>query len=297
MPERLGIIGTGLIGTSFALALKARGYSPAITAFDSDPSRLRRAADLAGFDALAESPEQVAAVGGVVVIATFPQAMAEIFSRCGNPAGDAVLTDVGSVKQCVVEAARAALGDDCARFVPGHPIAGNEGSGPQAASASLFESRCAVLTPVPENQPSSVQLIADLWYQAGADRVVRMESAQHDRIFAYNSHLPHALAYALMHSLTCNLSGRDILEYSSGGLQGFTRIAASDPQLWCDILTANADHVIAALDAFSASNERLRAMLKARDADGLRAFFRQVAPVQSRLNKRYGKDTAGEAGK
>lgn len=275
-PDRLGVIGTGLIGTSLVLALKKRGLNLKVTAFDVNRSHLQYAADAAGFDTLAESPQQVVAAGGIVVLATYPSTMREVFSQLGSIDGGVVVTDVGSVKRRIVRFAEAALGSDCARFVPSHPIAGTERSGPQAATASLFAACTTVLTPLSDNPTSSLRIIADLWHRAGAEYVIAMTPEEHDRIFACSSHLPHVLAYALMDSISSTLSTGDIDLYSAGGLRGFARLAASDPDLWCDILLSNSEQVLAALKTFNDSSDRLRTMLAQHDGDGLRDLFRQM---------------------
>ncbi len=276
LPDHLGIIGTGLIGVSLVLALKQRGLKLKVTGFDANRAHLQCAAEVAGFDALADSPQQAAAGGGVIVLATHPSAMREVFEQLGSLDAGAVVSDVGSVKRSIIRSAETALGDDCAQFVPSHPIAGTERSGPQAADAMLFEGCAAVVTPLPGNAASAVRVIADLWHRAGAAKVLEMTPEEHDRIFARSSHLPHALAYALMHSISDTLSAADMDLYSAGGLRGFARLAASDPDLWCDILLSNSDRIIPALQSFHDSSDSLRAMLERRDADGLRDLFRQV---------------------
>ena len=285
LPERIGIIGTGMIGTSLLLSLKAHGYSPTITAFDTDRACLQRANELVGFNLCATSLQQVAEQSDMVVLAIPPRAINDVLSHIGDLDDSVLISDVSSIKRSVNQTAESVMGDRCGQFISAHPIAGSERSGAEAAHAQMFRMCTVIITPLEQNAMASIQSMADLWYKAGASRIIQMGAEEHDRIFAHTSHFPHALAYILMHSLINATSVQDVLSYSAGGLHGFTRIAASNPDLWCDILMSNSDQVLSALQSFNVSSNQLHTMLRECDRKGLRNFFQQVTDLQSQLNE------------
>lgn len=274
MAHTLGIIGTGLIGTSLALALKRRDPAPHVAGFDTDAARAVRALELGALDACADSPSQLNA--DIIVLAAPVGAMRDALAALSPPDG-AVITDVGSVKGAVMRDARAALGGAASRFVPGHPVAGAENSGPEAASASLFDNCRVVLTPDAAADRDAVAAVAALWRDAGAAEVIEMDAAEHDRVFACASHLPHAVAYALMGGLLSRADAGAIFDCAAGGLRDFTRVAASDPVMWRDIFLANAGGVLEALDDFSGAVGQLRELIARGDGDALRQLLEQVA--------------------
>lgn len=278
MARTLGIVGTGLIGTSLALALKRRDPAPHIAGFDTDAARAVRALELGALDACADSPSQLGAdiTPSIIVLAAPVGAMRGALAALSPPDG-AVITDVGSVKGAVMRDARAALGDAAARFVPGHPVAGAEHSGPEAASASLFDDCRVVLTPDAAADRNAVAAVAEMWRDAGAGEVVEMDAAEHDRVFACASHLPHAVAYALMDGLLSRADAGAVFDCAAGGLRDFTRVAASDPVMWRDIFLANAGGVLEALDDFSGAVARLRDLIARGDGDALRKLLEEVA--------------------
>ena len=283
--ERIGLIGTGMIGTSLLLSLKARNNQLITIGFDANKECLAEAHKIIEFEVCAQSPEQVFNDSDIVVIATPPSAISDVLSQVKNLREDMLITDVASNKRSVSQIAKSVLGDNCCQFVPGHPIAGSEFNGPQASSDQLFNLCRVVLTPLEQNSRQAIQTIADLWYHAGAQSVFQMADKEHDHIFAHTSHLPHILAYALVHSLGNNLSSEVICENSAGGLRDFSRIAASSPELWCDILMSNEDQIRDAVESFNVSLERLCAMLRECDRGALQKFLQQATTIQAQIKK------------
>jgi len=187
----------------------------------------------------------------------------------------ALVTDAGSTKRDVVAAARAALGAKIAQFVPAHPVAGAERSGASAASAELFRGRRVVLTPLPENPDAAVRAVEEAWGACGA-RLGRMSAEEHDAVFAAVSHLPHLLAYALVHDVAARANSAQLFGYAAGGFRDFTRIASSHPEMWRDICTANRDRLLDELDRYAAKLRELRPLVESGDGAALEKLFREA---------------------
>lgn len=273
MTERLAVIGVGLIGGSLALSLRAARACTEIVGYNRGTVHRRQALEQGLVDRMADTPAQAVAGAGLVVLAVPVGATGAVLAGIREALGPrAVVTDAGSVKEPVVAAARAHLGEAFRRFVPGHPIAGTENSGPAAARSDLFRGRQVCLTPVAETEPAAVARVADMWEAAGA-RVARLDPARHDEIFALTSHLPHALAYLLV-----DLVARDpeLFGFTGGGFRDFSRIASSDPVMWRDIFLANRGRLDPALRAFGRELEAFRAALAAGDAGRLEHFLRRA---------------------
>jgi len=192
-----------------------------------------------------------------------------------------LVTDAGSTKCDVAAAARAGLADKLAQFVPAHPIAGAEMSGVGAATADLFRGRKAVLTPLAETSPQAVERVAAAWRACGA-RIYRMSPEEHDEVFAAVSHLPHLLAFALVHELAGRKNSAQLFGYAAGGFRDFTRIASSHPEMWRDICVANRGPLLAELQGYMQELEAMRAMLAAADAAGLEALFAAARDARKR---------------
>jgi prephenate dehydrogenase len=205
----------------------------------------------------------------------------EVLRRIGRRmAPGAVLTDAGSVKSAVVRAGQAAMAKG-AEFVGGHPVAGTENSGYPAADASLFRGKTAILTPTGRNSEEAVARIGRLWEAAGA-RVLRMDPRTHDHVFAYVSHLPHAVAYALVHSVA-TLDSKVPLGYSAGGFRDFTRIASSNPEMWKDIVLQNRGEVLRAIGHYRRNLALLESLIRREDTGGLLAYFRRSKNTRDRM--------------
>ena len=271
--QRLTIIGVGLIGGSFALALREAGAVGRIVGVDSDRSSLERALAIGIIDEIAECAAVGVAGADVVFIAVPVCSITTVVREIALslPRG-CIVTDGGSVKASLVRECEALLPDDCF-FVGGHPIAGTEHSGVDAAFSGLFKGKRSVLTPPPTPDRRALETVSRLWSAVGA-QVCCMEAGHHDRIFAEISHLPHAIAYALVHAVgTADVEGENVLSYTAGGFRDFTRIASSDPVMWRDIALMNRDALLASIDGFSASLAELRRRIETSDQDGLSDFF------------------------
>ena len=271
--NRLAVIGVGLIGGSFALALRKTGAVGHIIGIDTDADNLARALSLGIVDEIVSDAVSGVAGADVVFISVPVCSISTVVQNISSalPAG-CIVTDGGSVKTAVVSQCDALMPHGC-RFVGGHPIAGTEHSGAAAAFPELFINKRCVLTPGVTADEAALETISRLWTAAGAD-VCRMESGHHDRIFAEISHLPHAIAYTLVHAVgTADVEGENILSYSAGGFRDFTRIASSDPVMWRDIALMNRGALLASIDGFSASLAELRRRIDSCDHAGLTEFF------------------------
>jgi prephenate dehydrogenase len=271
--ETLAVIGVGLIGGSFALALKAAGAVGRVVGVGRDPANIRRALDLGAIDAA--QPDPGAAVDGAdfVLVATPVGSMGAIFERIAPRLGpEAVVTDGGSVKGAVIDAARSALRAKIPQFVPAHPIAGSDESGAAAASATLYRAREVVLTPLPENRPATVERVRAAWQACGA-RVTEMSPTEHDAVLAAVSHLPHLLSFALMHELAQRADAGGFLSHAGTGFRDFTRLAASHAEMWRDICLANRTALLGELRRYQDELARLGAALEQGDAPALQRAF------------------------
>lgn len=271
--ERLAVIGVGLIGGSFALALRRAGAVGQIVGIDSDAANLARAYELNIIDEIAADVASGVKGAQAVFIAVPVCAIAAVV---GNIAGQlspgCVVTDGGSVKAAIVRECEQLMPPGCF-FIGGHPIAGTEYAGAEAAFAELYLNKRCVVTPGCASDARALEIVTRLWTAAGAE-VCCMEAGHHDRIFAEISHLPHAVAYALVHAVgTADVEGENVLSFTAGGFRDFTRIASSDPVMWRDIALMNRVALLASIDGFSASLAELRSRIENSDQAGLAEFF------------------------
>ena len=270
---KLAIIGVGLIGGSFAAALKAAGKVTHVTGAGRSRENLELARSHGLIDTIATDPASAARDADLVLLATPVAQFPQIFAALARAlAPRCVLTDAGSTKCDVIAAARASLGAKLAQFVPGHPIAGAEQSGAQAAAATLFHERRVVLTPLAENAAASVQRVEDAWRACGA-RVSRLEAEEHDALLAAVSHLPHVLAYALVDDIARRPNAGELFSFAAGGFRDFTRIASSSPEMWRDICLANRERLLAELGRYRARLGELERLLAAGDGAALERLF------------------------
>jgi len=267
---KLAVIGVGLIGGSFALALKKAGKVSHVIGVGRSRANLEQARSRRIIDAMAPEVAVAAREADVVLVAAPVAQFPQIFSELRDCT--ALITDAGSTKRDVIAAARAALGKRIAQFVPGHPIAGAEQSGAAAASAELFRDRRVVLTPLPENAPAAVQKVEELWQACGA-RVARLDADEHDSVLAAVSHLPHLLAYALVHEVASRGNAEQLFSYAAGGFRDFTRIASSHPEMWRDICVANRNRLLAELARYQAKLAELAPLIERGDGAALERLF------------------------
>ena len=274
--ERVAIIGVGLIGGSFALALKQAGVCGHVVGAGRNAANLRLALERGILDSIAADAIAAAHGADLVLVAAPVAQFPRIFRDIGQVLGPkALVTDGGSTKRDVVAAAREALGRKVAQFVPAHPIAGAEKSGAGAAAADLFRGKRVVLTPLPENSDSAVRKVQDAWSACGA-RITRMDAAEHDAVLAAVSHLPHLLAFALVHDIAGRENSAQLFSYAAGGFRDFTRIASSHPEMWRDICVANRDRLLSELSRFSTKLEQMKRLLEAGDGAGLEKLFAEA---------------------
>lgn len=279
--NRLVICGVGLIGGSLARALKAAGAVGEVVGVGRSEASLARARELGVIDRAATSMAQAVPGADIVVLAApvaqTPALLAAIRPHLG---GGTLVTDAGSTKSDAVAAARAALDDEAWRFVPGHPIAGAELSGVDAAKADLYRDRRVVLCPQAVNRAQDVARVRAMWEATGA-LVSEMSETQHDRVFASVSHLPHVLSYALIAQILEAPDAALKFGFAGGGFRDFTRIAASNPETWRDICVANRDALLAELDGYLATLGALRQLIDAGDGAGLEAVFARTSQART----------------
>jgi prephenate dehydrogenase len=273
MFDKVVIVGVGLIGGSFALALKAAGAAKTIVGMGRSLDVMARALELGIVDAVASSAQEAMRGADLVLIAA-PVAQTGPILESLLPwlEPQTVLTDAGSTKADVVAAARKVLGERIGQFVPGHPIAGRESNGPDAALAGLYRGKKAVITALPENPAAHVERVAGAWRLCGAI-IHRLSPEEHDKVFAAVSHLPHLLAYALVDDIAAKPHAGLLFQYAASGFRDFTRIAGSSPEMWRDISLANRDALLVELDAYLAQLTKLRGQLAAADGTGLEAVY------------------------
>jgi prephenate dehydrogenase len=285
---RVAIVGVGLIGGSFSLALKEKKLCGRVVGAGRGAANLKLAMERGVIDA-AEAGAAQAVRGADLVLVAAPVAQFENIFLEIQPElqPNALVMDAGSTKRDVVAAARAGLGAKLAQFVPAHPIAGAEKSGAGAAGADLFRGRRLVLTPLEENRAADVEILAGLWTALGA-RVSRMSPEEHDAVFAAVSHLPHLLAYALVDDIAARPDAAQLFGYAGGGFRDFTRIASSHPEMWRDICVANSDKLLQEVVHFSNELEKIRKILQDRDAPALERLFTDARAARERwLNGEY----------
>jgi len=259
----VAILGLGLIGGSIAAGIRERQLAERITAFDQNAVSLKHALDIGLVDAAAISAKKAIVDTDLVVVAVPVLAMERIFGDLRSAFGrdDVIVTDVGSVKCQVCDFARAAYGELPPNFVPGHPIAGSEHHGVDAADAGLFRRHKVILTPTDATDAGATAAVRGLWEGVGA-QVDEMDPEHHDIILAQTSHLPHLLAFALVDTLSSGGDSLEIFEYAAGGFRDFSRIAASDPIMWRDVFRTNAGPVLEVLDRFSDRLDEMRTLIR-----------------------------------
>ena len=277
MINRLAIIGIGLIGGSLSLALKQSGSVKHVVGFSRKASTRSEALSLGVIDSAVSSIADAIQNADIVVLAVPVGAIADaLISIAPYVKDNMIITDVGSVKFQVVDAAKLALGDKFRQFVPGHPIAGTEKSGPAAAFAELYQEHRVVLTPTEQTDEVAIKKVRNMWKAAGAE-VSIMTAEHHDDVLAATSHLPHLLAFNLVDMLA--EEGGDVAEvlrYAAGGFRDFSRIASSDPEMWRDISLTNSNAILSLLKKYQHQMSLLQQAIEQQDADYLIAVFERA---------------------
>ncbi|PMY40852.1 bifunctional prephenate dehydrogenase/3-phosphoshikimate 1-carboxyvinyltransferase [Pseudomonas sp. GW456-L14] len=285
MIGRLVVVGLGLIGGSFAKGLRESGVCREVVGVDLDPQSRKLAVELGVVDRCEEDLALACRGADVIQLAVPILAMEKLLAiLAGMDLGQAILTDVGSAKGNVVRAATEAFGGMPPRFVPGHPIAGSEQSGVEAANGQLFRRHKVILTPLEQTDPEALVVVDKLWRELGAD-VEHMQVERHDEVLAATSHLPHLLAFGLVDSLAKRSENLDIFRYAAGGFRDFTRIAGSDPVMWHDIFLANREAVLRTLDTFRNDLDALRDAVDAGDGHQLLGVFTRARVAREHFSK------------
>ena len=282
--EKVCIVGLGLIGGSIGLAIKRSNISNQITGYARSNSTLERAIELGLVDSVRDNLKDAVNNSDLVILATplstFRELVEEMspFLKKG-----CIITDTGSAKLTVIEDLKDILPNGV-EFVPGHPIAGTEESGPDAGFAELFDNRWCILTPTEDNSSNAVDLVKDFWESIGS-KVEIMDPMHHDKVLAITSHIPHLIAFNIVGTANnlANITEKEVVKYSAGGFRDFTRIAASDPKMWSDIFTYNSDAVLEMLDLFSNDLAKLKAAVIKKDSDLLFSNFEKTREVRKNI--------------
>lgn len=281
MFEQLGLIGCGLMGGSFALALKRAGLVKRVVGYSKSPSTTERARQMGVIDV--EAPSALLAVSGadIVLLAVPVSATESTFKAIRHLlTPNTLVMDVGSTKQDVVDAARRVLRDQVGSFVPAHPITGKEVSGVEHADADLYNGKQVILTPIERTLTLQLGKATSLWTALGC-HVLQMSPQAHDAAYAAVSHLPHLIAFALMNAISGQSHGANYLSLAGPGFRDFTRIAASDPKVWRDILLANREELLAQSKIFQQSLHILENLMTSNDGDSLERLIEQASDSRS----------------
>ena len=282
--KKVCIIGLGLIGGSIGLAMKRSKISNQIIGFARSNSTLKRAIELGLVDKVKDNLEDAVNDCDLIILATplstFKKLVEEMSPFLKK---DCIITDTGSAKFSVIEDLRGILPNNV-EFIPGHPIAGTEESGPDAGFAELFDNRWCILTPTEENSSNAIDLIKEFWESIGS-KVEIMDPLHHDKVLAITSHIPHLIAFNIVGTANnlANVTEKEVVKYSAGGFRDFTRIAASDPKMWSDIFTYNSEAVLEMLELFSNDLAKLKAAVIKKDSDLLFSNFEKTREVRKNI--------------
>ena len=279
--KKIVIFGVGLIGGSFALALRKAHAVDSVVGFGRSAATLQQAQQLGIIDRIGQDVAAEVGDADLVLLATPVGQMAELMARIAPHLGaHTLITDGGSTKSDVVREAYAQLGSKVAQFVPAHPIAGDEQSGPAAARAGLYLGKKVVLTPLPENTPQAVARVQAAWQACGAN-IHQLTHGEHDQVFAAVSHLPHLLSFALAHDLAQRDNRELLLSFAASGFRDSTRLAASSPEMWRDICLANREAILKELQIYIAELTQMSTALAAGDAAQLEQTFRTARELRA----------------
>lgn len=281
MFEQLGLIGCGLMGGSFALALKRAGLVKRVVGYSKSPSTTERARQMGVIDV--EAPSALLAVSGAdLVLLAVPVSATETTLKAIRHLvrSDTLVMDVGSTKREVIDAARRVLRDQVGVFVPAHPIAGKELAGVEHADADLYTGRQVILTPIERTLTVQLNKAQSVWTALGC-HVKQMSPEAHDAAYAAVSHLPHMIAFALMNSIKSQAQGESFLSLAGPGFRDFTRIAASEPSVWRDILMSNREELLAQSQHFQRALHALETTITAGNPDALQALIEQASSTRA----------------
>ena len=281
MFNQLGVIGCGLMGGSFALAMKRAGLVKRVVGYSKSPSTTERARQMGVIDV--EAPSALLAVSGadIVLLAVPVSATEATFKAIRHLVGpNTLVMDVGSTKRDVVDAARRVLRDNLGAFVPCHPITGKEVSGVEHADADLYTGKQVIITPIERTFTVQLQKAVDVWTAIGC-HVTKMSPQSHDAAYAAVSHLPHLIAFALINGISGQDHGKEYMSLAGPGFRDFSRIAASDPHMWRDILIANREELLAQSHIFQQNLRALEQLIATSNADGLEAMIEKASETRA----------------
>jgi len=281
--NRLVILGVGLIGGSLAKALKRVGFCDHIVGYGRNEINLKKAIELGVIDEYKLDAKEAVTDADIIVMATPLASNRSLFEKI-MPAikQGAIITDVGSAKSSVVEDAKKELGELFPYFVPGHPIAGKEKSGVEAATETLFEKHTVILTPLAETSVHALAKVTEMWELTGAE-VINLAVEHHDEVLAATSHLPHMLAYALVDCLAKMQESEEIFSFAAGGFIDFTRIASSNPKMWHDICFSNKKSLLTVLDQFEGHMQEIREAIEKDESDKILQIFSRAKNARDKL--------------
>ncbi len=284
--HNVAVFGVGLIGGSLAKSLKKSGAASHIIGVGRAIVNLQKAQDTGAIDEIQTDPVQAARDADLIVLATPVNTIADLIGVIAPALSEEkVITDVGSVKYGIVQKGKQELGDHFSQFVPGHPIAGKEKSGIDAASGELFENHKVILTPLPETNPDALDLVQKMWESTGA-YVKLMRVEDHDRVLSVTSHLPHILAYVMMDFLSTSPDRRSCYEMTAGGFYDFTRLASSDPEMWRDISLMNSDCLTKHICEYQEKLEEVACMIRNMDEKGIKDLFTSARQARDLVSEK-----------
>lgn len=284
--KKIAIIGVGLIGGSLSLVLKQKGMVESVAGIGRGLENLQAAKRLGVVDSFTQDVSEGVKDADLVVVATPVLKITETIKKALPSLKEGcIITDVGSVKEALINQIEPML-PKAVHFVPGHPIAGTEHSGAEAAFPELFINRKCIITPTEKTDPEALNIVKAVWEAAGS-QVVVMDAATHDSILAAVSHLPHMIAYSLVNAIgDIEAKGTDALSYSAGGFKDFTRIASSSPEMWSDICALNKDSIVNVIEDFQARLEKLKNQIKASDLKCIKEDFERAKNIRDSLLQR-----------
>ncbi|RYY47730.1 MAG: prephenate/arogenate dehydrogenase family protein [Sphingomonadales bacterium] len=295
--SRVAILGLGLIGSSIARGIQQHMPSVRVTGHDADPAARETAVRIGFCDDVTDTPGAAVTDADLVILCVPVGVMGEVAGEiAADLQADAVLSDVGSCKESVVEAVRAAAPN--ALFIPAHPVAGTENSGPEAGFASLFHNRWCIVTPPAGADALAVERVSEFWRRLGAEIEI-MAPDHHDRVLAVTSHLPHLIAYTIVGTASDmeEVTSSEVIKYSAGGFRDFTRIAASDPTMWRDVFLANREAVLDMLQRFSEDLSALQRAIRWGKGDELFELFSRTRAVRRSIIEQGQDDAAPDFGR
>ena len=280
MIKKLAVFGVGLIGGSLAMALRKSNACEKIVGCSRSAQHLQRAVQLGVIDEFTLDPVEAVTDADIILLAVPLGAMQPLLKKIADHLSPgAVVTDAGSSKASVVAAAKNAFGEVPEFFVPGHPIAGREKSGVEAALADLYVDHKVILTPLANTSPTAVERVTKMWQAAGA-KVQTLGVEQHDKVLAATSHLPHVVAYSLVETVSKTDCVDQIFEYAAGGFRDSSRVASSDPVMWRDVCLENRAAILDSVAEFQANLAELKTLIENADADALLNLFTHAKNVR-----------------